>query len=59
MSEPAAPTPTPEVSPMQRALAALDAIEHTLRKDYAIHHCTLQVEQGTIHHHCTLQGHAH
>ncbi|OIJ42694.1 cation diffusion facilitator family transporter [Massilia timonae] len=39
--------------------AALDAIEHTLRKDYAIHHCTLQVEQGTIHHHCTLQGHAH
>ena len=39
--------------------AALDAIEHTLRKDHAIHHCTLQVEQGTIHHHCTLQGHAH
>lgn len=39
--------------------ATLDAIEHTLRKDYAIHHSTLQVEQGTIHHHCTLQGHAH
>ncbi|WP_314437080.1 cation diffusion facilitator family transporter [Massilia timonae] len=39
--------------------AALDAIERTLRKDHAIHHCTLQVEQGTIHHHCTLQGHAH
>lgn len=39
--------------------AVLDTIEHTLRKDYAIHHCTLQVEQGTIHHHCTLQGHAH
>ena len=39
--------------------ATLDAIEHTLRDEYAIHHCTLQVEQGTIHHHCTLQGHAH
>lgn len=39
--------------------AVLDAIEHTLREKYAIHHCTLQVEQGTIHHHCTLQGHAH
>ncbi|MDY0961605.1 cation diffusion facilitator family transporter [Massilia sp. CFBP9026] len=39
--------------------ATLDAIEHTLREKYAIHHCTLQVEQGTIHHHCTLQGHAH
>ncbi|WP_313166169.1 cation diffusion facilitator family transporter [Massilia oculi] len=39
--------------------AVLDAIEHTLRKDYAIHHSTLQVEQGTIHHHCALQGHAH
>ena len=39
--------------------ATLDAIERTLRKEYAIHHCTLQVEQGTIHHHCTLQGHAH
>ena len=38
---------------------ALDAIEHTLRDEYAIHHCTLQVELGTIHHHCTLQGHAH
>lgn len=39
--------------------AVLDAIEHTLRDKHAIHHCTLQVEQGTIHHHCTLQGHAH
>jgi cobalt-zinc-cadmium efflux system protein len=39
--------------------AVLDAIEHTLREKHAIHHCTLQVEQGTIHHHCTLQGHAH
>ncbi|RNF31089.1 cobalt transporter [Massilia aurea] len=39
--------------------ATLDAIEHTLREKHAIHHCTLQVEQGTIHHHCTLQGHAH
>jgi len=39
--------------------ATIDAIEHTLREKYAIHHSTLQVEQGTIHHHCTLQGHAH
>lgn len=39
--------------------AALDAIEHTLREEYAIHHSTLQVEQGTTHHHCTLQGHVH
>lgn len=39
--------------------AALDAIEHTLRQEYAIHHSTLQVEQGTTHHHCVLQGHAH
>ena len=39
--------------------AALDAIEHTLREEYAIHHSTLQVEQGTTHHHCTLQGHMH
>jgi cobalt-zinc-cadmium efflux system protein len=38
---------------------ALDAIEHQLRDRHAIHHCTLQVELGTIHHHCTLQGHAH
>ena len=39
--------------------AALDAIEHALREKYAIHHTTLQVEQGTTHHHCTLQGHVH
>ncbi|WP_306394751.1 cation diffusion facilitator family transporter [Telluria beijingensis] len=39
--------------------AALDAIEHTLREKYAIHHSTLQVELGTTHHHCTLQGHVH
>ena len=39
--------------------AALDAIAHTLRNDYAIHHCTLQVGQGTTHHHCALQRHAH
>jgi len=39
--------------------AVLDAIEHTLRAQYAIHHSTLQVEQGTTHHHCTLQGHVH
>jgi len=39
--------------------AVLEAIEHGLRAHHAIHHCTLQVEQGTVHHHCTLQGHAH
>ncbi len=39
--------------------AALDAITEALRADFTIHHCTLQVEQGTTHHHCTLQGHQH
>lgn len=39
--------------------AALDAIAHALREHYAIHHSTLQVEQGTTHHHCTLQGQQH
>ena len=39
--------------------AALDAITEQLRADFSIHHCTLQVEQGTTHHHCTLQGHVH
>jgi len=39
--------------------AALDAMTARLREDFSIHHCTLQVEQGTTHHHCALQGHEH
>ena len=39
--------------------AVLDDIERRLRTEHAIHHSTLQVEQGTIRHHCTLQEHAH
>ncbi len=39
--------------------AAVDAIAHALKSDYAIHHCTLQVEMGTTEHGCTLEGHAH
>jgi cobalt-zinc-cadmium efflux system protein len=30
--------------------AAIDHIVEHLREDFAIHHCTLQVEQGTTHH---------
>jgi cobalt-zinc-cadmium efflux system protein len=39
--------------------AAIDAMVEGLCGQFAIHHCTLQVEEGTTHHHCTLQGHAH
>lgn len=39
--------------------AVLDAVTARLREDFSIHHCTLQVEQGTTHHHCALQGHEH
>jgi cobalt-zinc-cadmium efflux system protein len=39
--------------------AAIDAIVAHLKEDYAIHHCTLQVEQGTTVHGCTLHGAAH
>jgi cobalt-zinc-cadmium efflux system protein len=39
--------------------AAIDAMVEGLNGQFAIHHCTLQVEEGTTHHHCTLQGHAH
>ena len=39
--------------------AAVDAIVSSLKSDYAIHHCTLQVELGTTVHGCTLEGHAH
>ncbi len=37
----------------------LDAMVATLRSDFAIHHCTLQVEEGTTHHDCALEGHRH
>ena len=44
--------------------AAIDDIVARLRKDFAIHHCTLQVEQGTTKHgscclHDGLEAHAH
>jgi cobalt-zinc-cadmium efflux system protein len=44
--------------------AAIDDITRHLREDFAIHHCTLQVEQGTTQHSsCCLQdgleAHAH
>ncbi|MFL6631594.1 MAG: cation diffusion facilitator family transporter [Massilia sp.] len=44
--------------------AAIDAIVGHLREDFAIHHCTLQVEQGTTKHsscslHDGLEAHAH
>ena len=39
--------------------AALDAMVAGLGAQFALHHCTLQVEEGTTHHHCTLEGHAH
>jgi cobalt-zinc-cadmium efflux system protein len=32
----------------------IDGIVEALRKDFAIHHCTLQVEQGTTEHGCAL-----
>ncbi|MDQ1833184.1 cation diffusion facilitator family transporter [Massilia scottii] len=38
--------------------AALDAIVASLKADYAIHHCTLQVELGTSEHSCALHGEA-
>ena len=40
---------------------ALDAMVAKLRSDFGIHHCTLQVEEGTTHHDCVLdaQGHDH
>ncbi len=37
----------------------LDAMVTRLRSDFAIHHATLQVEEGTTHHDCTLDGHKH
>ncbi|NNG25230.1 cation diffusion facilitator family transporter [Telluria aromaticivorans] len=37
----------------------LDAMVAGLRSDFGIHHCTLQVEEGTTHHDCALEGHGH
>jgi len=40
----------------------LDEMVDKLRSDFGIHHCTLQVEEGTTHHGCTLgdqHGHDH
>jgi len=44
----------------------LDEMVAKLRADFGIHHCTLQVEEGTTHHDCALHvdhdhdhGHAH
>jgi cobalt-zinc-cadmium efflux system protein len=40
---------------------AMDTITDQLKHDYAIHHCTLQIEQGTTVHACSLhdQGEPH
>ncbi|MCC2956864.1 cation diffusion facilitator family transporter [Massilia sp. IC2-477] len=35
----------------------LDEMVAKLRSDFGIHHCTLQVEEGTTHHDCALEGH--
>ena len=40
----------------------IDAMVAQLRSDFGIHHCTLQVEEGTTHHGCVLgeqHGHDH
>ena len=39
--------------------AAVDAITDQLKADYAIAHCTLQIEMGTTSHACALDQHAH
>ena len=39
--------------------SAVDAIVAQLKSDYAIHHCTLQVEMGTTVHDCTLHPGQH
>ena len=38
---------------------AFDAITAGLKDNFPIHHCTLQMEQGTTDHTCALDGHAH
>ena len=37
----------------------LDEMVATLCSDFGIHHCTLQVEDGTTHHDCALDAHGH
>jgi len=37
---------------------ALDEMVAALRHDFGIHHCTLQIEEGSTHHDCAL-GHGH
>lgn len=37
--------------------AVLDEMVAKLRSDFGIHHCTLQVEEGTTRHGCVLGGH--
>ncbi|TFW29171.1 cation diffusion facilitator family transporter [Massilia horti] len=37
----------------------IDQIVDQLRKDFSIHHCTLQVEEGTTDHGCALHATAH
>jgi cobalt-zinc-cadmium efflux system protein len=38
---------------------AIDEMVEHLREEFAIHPCTLQVEEGTTHHHCALREHSH
>ncbi|MDB5933570.1 MAG: cation transporter [Massilia sp.] len=37
----------------------IDDIVADLKSAFKIHHCTLQIEQGTTEHGCSLHGHAH
>ncbi len=39
--------------------AQVDAIVAGLKAEYAIHHCTLQIEMGTTQHDCALHGDSH
>jgi cobalt-zinc-cadmium efflux system protein len=36
---------------------AIDDIAAQLKAEFSIHHCTLQIEQGTTEHACCLQAH--
>ncbi|NML61561.1 cation transporter [Massilia sp. RP-1-19] len=38
---------------------AFDALTAGLKENFALHHCTLQMEQGTTDHACALNGHSH
>ena len=37
----------------------IDDIVAAIKEEFKIHHCTLQIEQGTTTHGCSLHGHAH